>query len=104
VTGFTASGIRRGGTAYFDAVVGTGDDIDAQARQAFARLDALLQAGGVGLQDVAVVTVYLTDMADLPRMNTIFKETFPTDPPARVTIQVQPQAKERIRIALIAAR
>jgi 2-iminobutanoate/2-iminopropanoate deaminase len=63
-----------------------------------------LQAGGVGLQDVAVVTVYLTDMADLPRMNTIFKETFPTDPPARVTIQVQPQAKERIRIALIAAR
>jgi hypothetical protein len=43
-------------------------------------------------------------MADLPRMNTIFKETFPTDPPARVTIQVQPQAKERIRIALIAAR
>ena len=97
-------GVRRGSTVYVDAVIGTGDDVDAQARQAFARLGALLQAGGVGLQDVAVVTVYLTDMADLPRMNTIFKETFPTDPPARVTIQVQPQAKERIRIGLIAVR
>ena len=59
---------------------------------------------GLACSDVALVTVYLTDMADLPRMNTIFKETFPTDPPARVTIQVQPQAKERIRIGLIAAR
>ena len=97
-------GVRRESTVYVDAVLGTGDDIDAQARQAFTRLGALLQAGGVGMQDVALVTVYLSDVADLPRMNTIFKETFPTDPPARVTIQVQAQAKERIRVSLIAAR
>ena len=97
-------GVRRTSTVYVDAVPGTGADIDAQARQAFTRLGALLQSGGVGVQDVAVVMVYLTDMADLPRMNAIFKETFPTDPPARVTIQVQPQATERVRIGLIAAR
>jgi 2-iminobutanoate/2-iminopropanoate deaminase len=103
-TGFSASGKRRGSTVYVDAVVGTGDDIDAQARQAFTRLGALLQRGGLGVQDVAVVTVYLTDIADLPKMNAVFKKTFPTDPPARVTIQVQPQSTERIRIALIAAR
>ena len=82
-----------------------GDDVDAQARQAFARLGGAAEAGRAWrCSDVALVTVYLTDMADLPRMNTIFKETFPTDPPARVTIQVQPQATERIRIGLIAAR
>jgi 2-iminobutanoate/2-iminopropanoate deaminase len=104
VTGFTASGRRRGATAYVDAVVGTGDDIDAQATQAFARLGALLEAGGVGLQDVALVTVYLNDIADLPKMNTVFAKTFPKDPPARVTIQVQPQANERIRISVIAAQ
>ena len=103
-TGFSASGKRRGSTVYVDAVVGTGDDIDAQARQAFTRLGALLQRGGLGVQDVAVVTVYLTDIADLPKMNAVFKKTFPTDPPARVTIQVQPQSTERIRITLIAAR
>ena len=94
----------RGSTVYVDAVTGAGDDVDAQARQAFGRLGALLTAGGFGAQDVALVTVYLSDLADLPRMNAIFKETFPTDPPARVTIQVQPQSTERIRIALIAAR
>jgi hypothetical protein len=34
----------------------------------------------------------------------VFAEAFPTDPPARVTIQVQPQGKERIRVGLIAAK
>jgi enamine deaminase RidA (YjgF/YER057c/UK114 family) len=50
------------------------------------------------------VTVYLTDLADLARVDAVFAETFPADPPARVTIQVQPQAKERIRVTAIAAR
>jgi len=97
-------GVRRESTVYVDAVLGTGGDIEAQARQAFTGLGALLQSRGVGMQDVALVTVYLSDVADLPRINTIFKETFPTDPPARVTIQVQPQATERVRIGVIAAR
>ena len=43
-------------------------------------------------------------VADLPRANTVFAELFPTEPPARVTIQVHPQVKERIRVGLIAAR
>ena len=93
-----------GSTIYIDAVSAPGHSVEDDARQAFGRLGALLKAGGVGAQDVAVVTVYLSDLADLPKMNAIFKETFPTDPPARVTIQVQPQSTERIRIALIAAR
>ena len=59
---------------------------------------------GQRLADATLVTVYLTDIADLPKMNALFTETFPNDPPARVTIQVQPQAAERIRIGLIAAR
>jgi len=96
--------VRRGSTVYVDAVVGAGNDIEAEARLAFARLGALLHAGGLGVQDVSLVTVYLSDIADMPKMNAVFRETFPTDPPARVTIQVQPQAKERIRIGLIAAR
>jgi 2-iminobutanoate/2-iminopropanoate deaminase len=89
---------------YVDAVTAPAADVDAEARQAFARLGQVLKQGEMGWRDVALVTVYLSDLADLARMNAIFKETFPTDPPARVTIQVQPQATERIRIGLIAAR
>jgi 2-iminobutanoate/2-iminopropanoate deaminase len=90
--------------AYVAAPPAPAADIGAEARQAFARLAGRLKEGGFALADATLVTVYLTDIADLPRMNAIFKETFPTDPPARVTIQVQPQANERVRIGLIAAQ
>ena len=94
----------KGSAIYVDAVTAPGEDVEAEARQAFARLGQALAQRAASVRDVALVTVYLTDIADLSRMNAIFKETFPTDPPARVTIQVQPQAKERIRIGLIAVR
>ena len=93
-----------GSAVYVDAVTAAGADVESEVRQAFARLGQSLKKGGAGWGDVALVTVYLTDVADLARMNTVFKETFPHDPPARVTIQVHAQAKERIRIGLIAAR
>jgi len=93
------------GPVYVDAVTAPGGaDVSAEARAAFTTLGAQLQKAGLGWKDVAFVTVYLSDVADLPRMNEVFKERFPADPPARVTIQVQPQNGERVRIALVAAR
>ena len=80
----------------------TGDDVSAQARAAFKALQQIAKIAGFDWRDVAVVHVYLSDIADLPRVNTVFTELFPTDPPARVTIQVHPQGKERIRVGLIA--
>ncbi len=94
----------KGSVVYVDAVTAAGADVEAQARQAFARLAEALRQRQATLRDVALVTVYLSDVADLPRINAIFTETFPADPPARITIQVQPQANERVRIGLIAAR
>jgi 2-iminobutanoate/2-iminopropanoate deaminase len=102
--GARAHGVRRGSTFYVDAKPAEGDSIEAAARDAFTRLRGLLEAGRVGLPDVALVTVYLSDIADLPRMNAVFAEAFPTDPPARITIQVQAQSAERIRVGLIAVR
>jgi 2-iminobutanoate/2-iminopropanoate deaminase len=93
----------RGPAVYVDAVTASGDTVEAEAKSAFARLGQSLTKAGLGWGDVGLVSVYLSDIADLPRLNTVFAETFPNDPPARVTIQVQPQAKERIRISLIAA-
>jgi enamine deaminase RidA (YjgF/YER057c/UK114 family) len=81
----------------------TGDDVTAQARAAFKALQQSVNLAGFEWGQVAIVHVYLTEIADLPRVNTVFAEMFPADPPARVTIQVQPQGKERIRVGLIAA-
>ncbi|HTV01252.1 MAG TPA: RidA family protein [Luteitalea sp.] len=96
---------RRGNTIYVSAfAIPGGGDVGAEAREVFTRLGALLKQGDSSLADVTQVTVYLTDVADLPTVNDVFRAMFPADPPARVTIQVQPQGKERIRIAAIAAK
>lgn len=81
-----------------------GSGVEAEAREAFARLGQTLRQRGLALGDVALVTVYLTDLADLPRVDAVFTDTFKANPPARVTIQVQAQANERIRLTAIAAK
>ena len=82
----------------------TGEDVASQARAAFKALQQSANTVGFDWHDVALVHVYLSDIADLPRVNAVFSELFPANPPARVTIQVQPQGKERIRVGLIAAK
>jgi 2-iminobutanoate/2-iminopropanoate deaminase len=97
--------LRAGNTAYVAADVAPGGaDVEAEARALFAQLRTSLRGVRMDLRHVASVTMYLSDLADLPRVNAAFAETFPTDPPARVTIQVQPQGGERIRVALVAAQ
>ncbi len=96
---------QRGATTYVSAFAVPGaSDVAAEAREVLARLGALLRQGDSRLTDVASVTLYLTDVGDLPKVNEVFREVFPKDPPARVTIQVQPQGKERLRVAAIAAK
>ncbi len=95
----------RATTVYADALTAPGGpDAGAEARAVFDKLRSQLQRSGLGWKDVATVTAYLTDLGDLPRINAVFADVFPTDPPARVTIQVQPQADERVRIGLVAVK
>ncbi len=95
----------RAATVYVDALTAPGaPDAGAEARAVFTKLSSQLQRAGLGWKDVATVTVYLSDMADLSRMNAVFTERFPADPPARVTIAVQPQGAERVRIGLVAVK
>lgn len=98
--------LRVGDTAWMAAATAPDGqpDVEAEARALFTRLRTLLRGVRFDWKDVANVTVYLTDVADLSRVNAVFAETFPTDPPARTTLQVQPQGKERLRVALVAAQ
>ncbi|MET1003833.1 MAG: Rid family detoxifying hydrolase [Acidimicrobiia bacterium] len=63
------------------------DGIDAQARQVFANIAAVLGDCGASLRDVAKTTVYVTDLADFATINTIYGEAFAGHKPARTTIQ-----------------
>jgi 2-iminobutanoate/2-iminopropanoate deaminase len=64
-----------------------GPDVESQTRQALQNLEAVLKAGGACLKHVIKTTVFLADMAEFPRMNTVYAEFFAEQPPARSTVQ-----------------
>ncbi|MEI6289460.1 MAG: RidA family protein [Chloroflexota bacterium] len=70
----------------------TGDlvspDLEAQTRQVLTNLKNVLEAAGTSLEKVVKTTVFIRDMADFPKMNAIYAEFFPANPPARSTIAV----------------
>jgi len=64
-----------------------GPDIENQTRQALQNLRAVLEAGGSCLEHVVKTTVFLADMGEFARMNAVYAEFFPEDPPARSAVQ-----------------
>jgi reactive intermediate/imine deaminase len=73
------------GTTGIDPQTGAlaGDTIQDQTRQALANCEAILQAAGASLDDVAEVGVLLINPSDFAGMNEEYARWFPTDPPAR---------------------
>lgn len=86
----------RGGNTIFTAgqvawdeagqVTGLGD-VRAQTVQTLNNVKSVLAEGGAGLGDVVKCNVYLKDMRDFQAMNEVFASFFPTEPPARTTVQ-----------------
>jgi reactive intermediate/imine deaminase len=62
--------------------------IEGQTRQALENIKASATLAGVTMADVAKCTVFLTDVANFQAMNGVYREFFPTDPPARTTVAV----------------
>jgi 2-iminobutanoate/2-iminopropanoate deaminase len=64
-----------------------GPDIESQTRQALQNLEAVLKAGLSCLGHVVKTTVFLQDMGEFARMNAVYAEFFPEDPPSRSAVQ-----------------
>jgi reactive intermediate/imine deaminase len=60
--------------------------IAAETTRALRNIETILAACGCGLDDVAKVNVYLTDMAGFGAMNEAYLGVFGADPPARITV------------------
>jgi 2-iminobutanoate/2-iminopropanoate deaminase len=65
-----------------------GTTIEDQTRQALENLKAVLEAGGSCLKHVVKTTVFLQDIGEFTRMNGVYAEFFPENPPARSAVQV----------------
>lgn len=69
------------------AVIGVGDPA-AQTEAALENLQRVLNEGGATMSDVVRLTVFLTEMADLPAVQEVRARYFPDDPPASSTIEI----------------
>jgi 2-iminobutanoate/2-iminopropanoate deaminase len=63
-------------------------DIEAETRQVLTNLRSVLATEGLTLDAIVRTTVYLTDLADFPRVNQTYAEFFEEPFPARATVQV----------------
>jgi reactive intermediate/imine deaminase len=87
-------------------VVGVGD-FDAQADQVFRNLSAVLEAAGSGLDRVVKVTIFLTDMANFPKIVELrgrwFSEPWPADTIVQVSSLALPELQIEIEAVALAA-
>lgn len=63
-----------------------GDTIEEQARVTLENCRKQLAAAGADFTNVFKVNVYLTDLADWPRFNVVYREIMPQPYPARTAI------------------
>lgn len=78
-------------------------DIAAMTRQIFTNIETILAAAGSNLSKVLKVTVFLADLNDFQEMNQAYATFFPSNPPARSTVQVARLPRDaRIEIEVIA--
>jgi 2-iminobutanoate/2-iminopropanoate deaminase len=106
-------GILVGNTLYLSGNLGrspvnnelVSGGIEAETRQALANMREVLRAAGMDFKDVASVTVYITSFDDFAKFDTVYREFFPTDPPARATVQVAAlNVGAHVELQMIAAK
>lgn len=101
--------VRAGDLLFVSGLVGVNPqtgaaagDFRAQTRQVLENLRVLLTQAGGSLSDVVKTTVFLADMRDFGALNEIYAAYFPTNAPARSTIQAPPPSGFLVEIEAIA--
>ena len=76
--------------------------IAEQIRQTLRNMAHMLESAGSGLDRIDKMTVVIADAADYDEMNRVWREFFPTDPPARATCALQLSNGNCVEIECIA--
>jgi reactive intermediate/imine deaminase len=80
-------------------IVGAGD-FDAQAEQTFRNLARVLEAGGSSLERIVKVTIFLTDMANFPKIVELRRRWFSPPYPADTIVEVAALALPELEIEI----
>jgi len=86
-----SAAIRIGNRLFLSGMLGNDagnkGDAAAQTRATLARIGRTLQSAGFAWKDVVDGTLYITDMKNFSAINTAYREIFPADFPARVSVE-----------------
>jgi 2-iminobutanoate/2-iminopropanoate deaminase len=66
----------------------TGTEIALQTTNAIGAVEKVVKQAGFQMADIVSVTVYVTDLNDVEKMNEVYKKLMPDPKPARATVQV----------------
>ena len=71
-----------------------GETPSQQVHQLMTSMGRVLAAAGAGFEDVVKTTIFLADMNDFGEVNEAYASYFPSDPPARATVEVSRLPKD----------
>ena len=88
-------GVKAGNTIYVSGTLAIGPDgktvgigdVKAQTRHVLESVKSVIEAAGGTLRDVAFNHIFLANLADYAAMNEVYREYFPSSPPARYCIR-----------------
>jgi 2-iminobutanoate/2-iminopropanoate deaminase len=69
-------------------------NIKEQTRLVMENAKTILAAAGCGMSSVVKSTIYLKNMTDFAAVNEVYGSCFPSDPPARATVEVSRLPKD----------
>jgi|SRR5579863_3993137 len=76
-----------------------------QTQRALANVKAIVEAAGMALVDVVSTTIYVKDLGEFEAINKAYAAFFPSNPPARATVEVARLPKDaKVEISAIAMK
>ncbi len=77
--------------------------IEEETTQVMKNLEAILKQAGAGFSNVVKCSIFVKDMNDFGKINATYGQYFPSNPPARETVEVSRLPKDvRVEISCIA--
>ncbi len=77
-------------------------DIGTQTRRVLANFKQAMEAAGGGLGDIALITAYVVDGADVAGMNAVYAEVMPQPYPCRATVVVKDLLYPGVKVEMVA--
>ena len=105
--------VQSGNTYYLSGVIPLnkagnaveGSSIEEQTRLVLTYIGEILKAQGMSHENVVMSNVFMKDLNEFARMNTVYGEFFKTSPPSRATVEVARLPRDvKIEIAVVAVK